>query len=49
MNGTDCGDLILQIGRIGFTCKNYGEKNISSLVYTRRIKSDVIDYVNKKL
>ena len=26
MNGTDRDDLILQIGRIGLTCKNYGIK-----------------------
>ena len=51
MNGTDRDGLILQIGRIGFTCKNYGVKNviISGLVYTRRIKNNVVDYVNKKL
>ena len=51
MNGTDRDYLILQTGRIRFTCKNYGVKNviISGLVYTRRIKKDVIDCVNKKL
>ena len=51
MNEIDRDDLILQIDRIGFTCKNYRVKNIiiSSLVYTRRIKSNVIDCVNKKL
>ena len=49
-NGTDRNDLILQIGRIGFTYKNYGIKNIiSGSAYTRRIKNDFIDYVNKKL
>ena len=51
MNEIDRDDLILQIDRIGFTCKNYRVKNIviSSLVYTRRIKCNVIDCVNKKL
>ena len=51
MNEIDRDDLILQIDRIGFTCKNYRVKNIviSSLVYTRRIKCNVIDFVNKKL
>ena len=51
MNEIDRDDLILQIDRIGFTCKNYRVKNItiSSLVYTRRIKSNVSDCVNKKL
>ena len=50
MNGTDRDDLILQIDRIGFTCKNYRVKSIiiSGLVYTRRTKNKVIDYVNKK-
>ena len=51
MNRTDRDYLILQTGRIGFTCKNYGVKNIivSGLVFTRRIKNDAIDHVNKKL
>ena len=50
MNGTDRDNLVVQSGRIGFTCKNYGIKNIiSSLVYARGIKTEVIDYVNKKL
>ena len=51
MNGTDRDELILQIGRIGFTWKNHGVKNviISGLVYTSRIKNDVIDSINKNL
>ena len=47
MNGTVRDDLILQTGRTGFTCKKYGVKNIiSGLVFSRRIKNDIIDYVN---
>ena len=51
MNGTDRDDLIPQIGRIGFTYKNYGVKKviIPGLAYTERMKNQVIDYVNKKL
>ena len=51
LSGTDSDDLILQIGRVRFTCKNYKVKNIiiSGLVYTGRIRNDGIDYVNKKL
>ena len=50
MKGTDRDDLILQFSRIGLTYKKCGVKNlISDLVYTKRIKNDFIDYVNKKL
>ena len=51
MKRIDRDDLILQISKIGFTCKNYGVANIiiSSLACQRRIKNDVFDYVNKKL
>ena len=51
MNGTDRDDLIPQTGRIGFTYKNYGVKKVTipGLAYTKRMKNQVIDYVNKKL
>ena len=51
MKRIDRDDLILQISKIGFTYNNYGVANIiiSSLACKRRIKNDVIDYVNKKL
>ena len=38
MNRTDSDDLILQIGRIGVTCKNYGVKNNFHLSIYKRNK-----------